>query len=269
MNLSHLRAIAHRGMAISPPATLRHQKTAKQMIRDGVVYRRQDFPDPGFNFASVLGPSPPMAKIVAVADEFFAGLPVDAYGILVEADAGHPVEAELRAAGWRIAEDEPALVLPEFPPPHPLPSGFYIRHVTEPEELARQVEAVAAAFDTPKDVVDKMMPGTSLLQDPEIVILAGYCDSVIVCGAMCIRIEDIATVHGVATLHACRRRGFGRAITWAAVHKGAQLGCTTAAIRASGASFEMYKRMGFVHVCNHRTYARQVSPRIESPPHRE
>src|SRR5262245_16765259 len=115
MSSQDLLAIAHRGMAISEPPLLKHQKSARQMIRDGVVYRRQDYPDPGFNFASVLGPSPSLAQIIPVADEFFHGLPAGAYGILVHGDSGHPVEAELRAAGWRIAEDEPALVMPCIP----------------------------------------------------------------------------------------------------------------------------------------------------------
>ena len=264
MSSPDLLAIAHRGMAIASPPILRHQKNARQMIREGVVYRRQDYPDPGFNFASVLGPSPPMVQIVAVADEFFAGLPIGAYGILVQADAGHPVEAELRAAGWRIAEDEPALVLPKIPKSIDMPAGLEIRRVTDSAGLRAQVAAMAAAFDTPPEVVEKMMAGDSLLDDPDIITLAGYCDGKVVCGATCHRVDDIATVHGVATIKEYRRRGFGRAITLAAAQEGIRLGCTTAALRASGASFEMYRRLGFVHVCNHRTYARPV-PTSEAP----
>jgi GNAT superfamily N-acetyltransferase len=260
MSPSDLLAIAHRGMALSLPPTLRHQKNARQMVRDGVVYRRQDYPDPGFNFASVLGPSPPMAEIVAVADEFFAGFPVGAYGILVHADAGHSVEAELRDARWRIAEDEPALVLPRIPESMDVPPGLEIHRITDSPGLRAQVAAMAAAFDTPPEVVEKMMAGDSLLGDADIITLAGYCDGKIVCGATCIRIEDIATVHGVATIKEYRHRGFGRTLTLAAARAGRRLGCTTAALRASGASFEMYRRMGFVHVCNHRTYARQTEP---------
>jgi ribosomal protein S18 acetylase RimI-like enzyme len=142
----------------------------------------------------------------------------------------------------------------------PLPPGLDIRRVTDLDELQRQVGAVAAAFDTPMDVVEKMMPEDSLLDDPDITVLVGYCDGKAVCGAMCIRVEDIATVHGVATLHAYRRRGFGRAITWAAAQEGVKHGCATAALRASGASFDLYRGMGFVHVCNHRTYARPERP---------
>src|SRR5262249_39240815 len=151
----------------------------------------------GFNFASVLGPAPPLASILAVADEFFTGMAPTAYGILVEADAGHPVEAELRAAAWRIAEDEPALVLPRIPPLQALPPCLEIRRVTAPHEFRRQVSGVAAAFDTPMDVVEKMMPAPSCLDDPDIVLLVGYFDGKPIGGSMCIRIDDIATVHGV------------------------------------------------------------------------
>jgi ribosomal protein S18 acetylase RimI-like enzyme len=262
MSSPDLLAIAHRGMALSPPPILRHQKNARQMVRDGVVYRRQDYPDPGFNFVSVLGPSPPMAQIVAVADEFFAGLPIGAYGILVHADAGHPVEAELRAAGWRIAEDEPALVLPKIPDTIDVPPALEIRRVTDSPGLRAQVAAMAAAFDTPPEAVEKMMADDTLLDDPDIITLAGYCDGKVVCGATCIRVENIATVHGVATLREYRHRRFGRTLTLAAAQEGVRLGCTSAALRASGASFEMYRRMGFIHVCNHRTYARPTQKSV-------
>jgi GNAT superfamily N-acetyltransferase len=252
-------AVAHRGMAISEPPILKYQKNGRQMIRDGVVYRRQDYPDPGFNFASVLEPSPPLAEILTIADEFFAGLPTGAYGILVHADAGHPVEAELRAAKWRIAEDEPALVLPKIPDSFDIPAGLEIRRVSNASEERAHTIAMAAAFETPLETVDQMMSGRSMVNDPDLVTLAGHCDGKIVCGAVCLRIENIATIHGVATLKEFRRRGFGRAITWAAAQAGLQLGCTCAALRAFAVSFEMYKGMGFVHVCNHRTYARPTN----------
>jgi GNAT superfamily N-acetyltransferase len=250
---SELLAIAHRGMVVLPQPTLRHQKTGRQLFREGVAFRRQDFADPTFNFAAVLGPSPPLARIRALADEFFADLPCG-YGILVEADAGHPVEAELRAAGWHIIEDEPALVLPHLPDPPPLPSGLEVRRVTTPKEMRAQFEMVAAAFETSMETLKKMIPPPSLLEDPDAVLLAGYCEGKLVCGAMHLRVEEICTVHGVAVLHAYRRCGFGKAITWAAVQAGKEQGCTVAALRAMGISHHMYQRMGFIQVCKHRTY---------------
>jgi ribosomal protein S18 acetylase RimI-like enzyme len=260
MTPSELLSIAHRSMALAPNATMRHQPGARHMVRDGVAFTRQDYPGPGFNFAAVLGPSPPLERIVALAERFFDGCPVG-YGILVEADAGHPVEAELRAAGWQIAEDEPALVLPYIPEPPPLPAGLEIRRVTEPDDLRAQYEMLAEAFETPKEMMDKIWPPTSLLLDPDIALFAGYYDGKRVCGAMFARMDDIATIHGVATLHAYRRRGFGRALTWAALEEGARRGCASAALRAMGISYEMYQKMGFVPVCKHRTYAAPTSSR--------
>jgi len=256
---SDLCTIAHRAMALAPSPWVRHQKTGRRLVRDGVVFVRQDYADPGFNFAAVLGRSPPLAQILAVAEDFYAGLP-GRYGILVEGDAGHPVEAELRAAGWQIAEDEPALVLPRIPEPQPLPPGLEIRRIVKYDEMLRLFEMLGAAFETPWETMEKMLPPPPLLADPDISQFAGICDDKYVSGAMSIRIDGVATVHGVATLQAYRRRGFGRALTWAAAHEGAKHGCTTAALRAMGVSFDMYRRMGFVHVCNHRTYARPVAP---------
>lgn len=249
-----LRAIAHRSMALAPNATMRHQPGGRHMMRDGVAFTRQDYPGPGFNFAAVLAPSPPLERIVAVAERYFDGC-VGGYGILVEADAGHPVETELRAAGWQIAEDEPALVLPAIPDPPPLPAGLEVRRVTQPDDLRLHFEMLAQAFETPPEMMDKLWPPTSLLQDPDIAHFAGFYEGKRVCGAMFARIDDIATIHGVATLHAYRRRGFGRALTWAAIAERAKRGCKTAALRAMGISYDMYQTMGFVPVCKHRTYA--------------
>ncbi len=65
----------------------------------------------------------------------------------------------------------------------------------------------------------------------------------------------IGSIMGVATVPAFRRRGLGTALTWAAVREGAARGCTRATLAAQGASFDLYRKMGFVHVCNHRAYA--------------
>jgi predicted acetyltransferase len=69
------------------------------------------------------------------------------------------------------------------------------------------------------------------------------------------RVDEIAGVTGVATVPAYRRRGFARALTWAVIRAGAARGCTCATLGGLGASYTLYLGMGFLHVCNHRTYA--------------
>jgi hypothetical protein len=38
------------------------------------------------------------------------------------------------------------------------------------------------------------------------------------------------------------------------LREGAARGCTSATLAALGASYDLYRQMGFLHVCNHRAY---------------
>jgi len=53
-----------------------------------------------------------------------------------------------------------------------------------------------------------------------------------------------------------RRRGYGAAMTWAAIAEGVKRGCTAAALRATEMGESVYAAMGFVDVCTFRTYRR-------------
>src|SRR5947209_16506282 len=103
---------------------------------------------PGLNKVAVVGPSPPLARILALSNEFF-GPESGGYGVVVEADAGHPVETELRAAGWEVFEDEPALVLPAVPATPPPPLGLEIRHVRDDGGRRDMGRVLALGFGTP------------------------------------------------------------------------------------------------------------------------
>src|SRR5581483_1089084 len=52
-------------------------------------------------------------ELLPVARDFFADCD-KGWGVLVEGDAGHPMEAELRERGWKVDEDEPAFVMPDI-----------------------------------------------------------------------------------------------------------------------------------------------------------
>jgi predicted acetyltransferase len=74
-------------------------------------------------------------------------------------------------------------------------------------------------------------------------------------------VGPIAGIMGVATVPAARRRGLGTALTRAALREGAARSCTCAVLAALGASYDLYRKMGFVHVCNHRAYAPPAAER--------
>lgn len=55
----------------------------------------------------------------------------------------------------------------------------------------------------------------------------------------------MAGIYWIATLEGHRGKGFGEAITRAAVRGGIELGCTLASLQASKLGAPVYSRMGF------------------------
>jgi ribosomal protein S18 acetylase RimI-like enzyme len=256
-------ATAHKGLLLGPSPLMRHQPAGRQTEREGVVLTCWGPVGPALNKVAVVGPSPPLARILELAQGFF-GPDSGGFGIVVEADAGHPAEAELRAAGWKVFEDEPVLVMPSLPAAPPLPAGLEIKQVRDVETRRDLVRVWAAGFGAPTaeggtelspEAFDAFAPSLDCALDPAVALLVGYVDGQPAVAAELFVVGPIAGITGVATVPVYRRRGLGTALTWAAVREGVARGCTCATLAALGASFELYKKMGFVHVCNHRAYA--------------
>ena len=60
-------------------------------------------------------------------------------------------------------------------------------------------------------------------------------------------VRTVAGIYWVATIEEQRRRGYGEALTWAAVAGGRELGCGIASLQASKLGRRIYARMGFEH----------------------
>jgi hypothetical protein len=54
MGPRELVAVAHRALSLTPSPLLKHQRTGRFELREGVRFTRQDMAGPGFNFAAVL-----------------------------------------------------------------------------------------------------------------------------------------------------------------------------------------------------------------------
>ncbi len=110
------RAIAHSALALTEPPYLKHYPRARFKVWNGVAFTTSSLPGPGFNFAAVLHPyAPSLDDLLPVAREFFSHCE-QGWGVQVEGDVGHAMEAELLARGWTIAEDEPAFVMESLTP---------------------------------------------------------------------------------------------------------------------------------------------------------
>src|ERR1700693_4446754 len=101
MTHKEMIAAAHKVLLLGPSPLLRLNTVARDAEFEGVVMRCWGPVGSALNKVAVVRPSPPLARILQRAEEFF-GTDSGGFGIVVEADAGHPVEAELRAAGWKV-----------------------------------------------------------------------------------------------------------------------------------------------------------------------
>ncbi len=253
-----LRRVAHDSLSLTESAFLRHYRRGRFHVWNGVAMTGSELPGPGFNFAACLGPTPPLDEIVPVAREFFADAE-QGWGVLVEGDVGHPVEAEVKARGWAVAEDEPAFVMPDitagFSPAARGPASLALRPVrTEADRLTFQ-RVTAAAFGTTAEFADLIMPNLGFALDPDMHWVLGEWAGEPVAAGGYYRSGATAVVCCLATLESHRGRGIGAAITRAVLAHAADRGCTNASLRSGPKSVPLYERLGFRYVCQHRTYA--------------
>jgi GNAT superfamily N-acetyltransferase len=254
MERTNLRQIAHDALALNPPPIFRYKRDADFAVRDGVAFIRQELPGPGFNWAAAVGEPVSLHQIRRFGDTFFAGRD-GGWGVLVEADTGHPVESEIRNLGWAVAEEEPAFVMPALPRLKTPPADLAIRRVSDGAGLRTFTETAGTAFGTPRDLLDQMLPPEATAVDPDIAYFVGWCDDAPVATAMMYRVGPTACIAGVAVLPEYRRRGFATAVTAAAIAAGSAIGCTSAALRSGPMAIGVYRRMGFLPACVHKTYS--------------
>ncbi|MGI8552562.1 MAG: GNAT family N-acetyltransferase [Dehalococcoidia bacterium] len=267
-----LRAIAHEALAIAHAPQGRYKKHGRREEREGVMLSSGDIPGPIFNKAVALSPTASADHILAIAEAFFAGAAAG-FGLMVEAEANPALESGLRSRGWQIIDEGPAMVLPSLPARYPpLPLGLELRTVTDQtlldeffavtqgEESAAEIGNEDAGSDhsvlnqfIPANVNQILIPLACAL-DPDVALFVGYVDGTPVAHAALYRTNGVAEIGSVDVRSSQRRRGYGTALTWAAIKEGAARGCTAAALRATEMGYSVYRRMGFLPTCRFRTY---------------
>jgi GNAT superfamily N-acetyltransferase len=260
-----LRPIAHAALSLTESPFLKHYKLGRFRVWNGVAMTGSELPGPGFNFAACLGPTPPLDAFLPIARDFFSAAD-KGWGVLVEGDAGHPIEAELRARGWTVDEDEPAFVLPELPTTEEESSGLVLRTLKTEGDRRTFQRIAAAAFGTTEEFAELIMPNLAFALDPamEWVIAEAAGDPVAV-GGYYVK-GPTAVICCLATLPDCRGKGYGAAITRHLFGTAAARGCRHAALRSGPKSVPLYERLGFRYVCQHRTYAAPSPHRTENRP---
>ncbi len=238
-----LRSIVRTPLHVpSPLPRYRPDPGRHAIYDDDLVLTAGGGPGPDFNSACVLGPMPP-ERVFALANEFFAAAD---YAIVIESDPAQPIENAILARGWQLDEEEPALALAPIPAPPPPPTGLTIRPVTTDAELAD--------FMTVSGTGRRWIPSLDAALDPAVALFVGYVGDEPVATSRLTCCDTVGDINGVVTLPAQRRRGFGTAMTWAAITEGAQRGCVAMTLTATAMGYPVYVGMGFVPVCTYRTY---------------
>ncbi len=251
---SNYRELAHAALCLLEPPYLKHYRTGRFREWNGVALVASELPGPGFNFAAVLRENAPtLDELLSVAREFFQDAQ---WGVLVEGDAGHPMEAELRSRGWAVVEDEPAFVLPDLASvaARDIPE-LKVRVVESQADASAYIAVTSAAFQAPSEMAGMMLPSLAFALDRDIKLFVGSVCDEDVSAAGYSRSGSTAVLWGVATLEPHRGKGYGDAVSRAALRHAAASNCTTGALRSGPKSIPVYERIGFRYVCQHRTYA--------------
>jgi GNAT superfamily N-acetyltransferase len=152
----------------------------------------------------------------------------------------------LEAARFRHAKSTPAMMLAPIPEPGPRPPALAIREVTTREDLVRFRDTAFEGFGLPVPAA-KLFLTEPMLDLPTVRFYLGCVQDEPAASAALVATGEVAGVYWVATREAFRGRGFGTAMTWAAIRGGLELGCRKASLQASEAGLPVYERMGFLH----------------------
>lgn len=150
---------------------------------------------------------------------------------------------------------DPAMVMAPLRRPPPLPPGLAIE-VTTRDTVERFHAANASAFDFPPAALGAVRDLTpaDMVADPDVRLFSGFVGGEPVACSIAIRSGDVAGVYAVGTAEPFRRRGFGSAMTWAAVAAGLEWGCRAGTLQASEMGEPVYRAMGFATVARYLTY---------------
>ena len=149
-----------------------------------------------------------------------------------------------RAAGLGDAGGPPLLVLDPISGIPAPPSELEIELVTTPDGVVDHASTLRDGFGLPAEVVDRLID-PALLDQPDAGVFVGRVDGRPVSCSLLVTSGPTAGVYNVATLGALRGKGYGAALTWAAVAEGARRGCTHAVLQSSESGYPVYRRMGF------------------------
>jgi ribosomal protein S18 acetylase RimI-like enzyme len=198
--------------------------------RNADVWRALDRP-PALYFAAItLRPGAPTAALVDVPGSI----------------CDNWQDLSLEARGWKVWRTEPWFLRPAGALPVEQPPGLEVVHVTTPAEV-EEFEAVSVRGFEDEDVTIPAgaIHPPSILGDPRMEMFLGRVEGRPVGAAMGYRTDGAIGVFGVTVVASARRRGYGTALTRAAMLPESGL---PSVLAPSPEGAPLYEKLGFSRV---------------------
>jgi len=239
-------ARCHRNYVESLWQYVRSMPGAERRDRAGGVLVRCHVPVGLANTVFILDPSVSLDAVLADSSEFFG--PRLPWRVIFPGPAPERFGGLAERFGLETAPNEPGMVLDPIAPAPAGPSGFTTRSVTDRATLSDFGAVWCEAFELPAWTLPVVLPRVPP-DDPERGaqnrFFVGYeRGRPVSCSTLTVT-ERVAGIASVGTVPKARGRGFGSAITWAAIESGAALGADIAYLSASRLGYPVYDRMGF------------------------
>jgi N-acetylglutamate synthase len=162
-----------------------------------------------------------------------------------------------RAAGLRDAGGPPVMGWSPIDPPADLRPDLEISVVRDRAGIEAHHDLAARGFDAPLGIFERLVTDATVA-DPSFALLVGRADGEPVSTAVLSVSGTTGGIYNVATPPEHQRRGYGRALTCAAVDEAVRRGCDHAILQSSSAGRPVYEALGF------RELGRYVQ--LEGPP---
>jgi GNAT superfamily N-acetyltransferase len=221
---------------------------------DDVLGIRTGLPVPMLNHGLITRKPDDVEGSLRALIEFFEEIGVP-HILRVREGVAPEAEKAIEAMGFPHSDTTPGMALFPIGDPPPLPDGLRIETVRDEQQLGQFQEVMSGGFSMPlhlaKGLITPAVLGVSGFES-----YLGFLDGKAVATSGLYFGDGTAGVYNVGTLPDYRRPGLGAAMTWHAVSRGADRGCTVSILQASVMGKPVYERMGFRTVAPYRTFVR-------------
>jgi len=172
-------------------------------------------------------------------------------------------ELDLTPLGFKLiwntdTDPAPYLLRPPGNEPQKLtPSELTIGTVTTPEALLEFERASHEGYESEDEYIPNGWHHPASLDDPNLTYIVGRVDGKVVTTGIPVVSDGVNGIYGIATIPEYRRRGYGRAVTWAAINVAPDL---PAVLGPSDMAEPLYRDMGFADFTSFRMWQRPATP---------